>query len=271
MTDFSPKWLALRRPADERARCRECSLGFLRALPRDRSLLVDIACGSGANCTFLASLLVQPRDWLLVDNDALLLSQALKECVAISGVRRLDCRELDLAQELDRLDLSEAAGVSAAALLDLVSGPWLERLVAKCAALRLPLLLALTHNGHVRLSPSDPNDESIRLAFNKHQRRNKGFGPALGPAAPNVASALLREHGYHVTVSNSDWHLDAANIADAALLTPLLQGWAAAASELARSDIIRQRVAQWRNRRELSVTAGALRAQVGHNDLLALI
>jgi SAM-dependent methyltransferase len=269
---FSAEWLALRRAADDRARWREGARLFLGALPMDRTQpLLDVACGSGANCRYLAALLTQPRDWLLVDYDAVLLARARAECAALPGVRELSARELDLARDLDRLYQRDAVGLSAAALLDLVSRPWLERFVMHCAAARLPLLFALSYDGRIHLSPSDAEDENIRQAVNQHQRGDKGFGPALGPMATSVATTLLRAQGYQVTVSASDWQLNAENVTDAALLSPLLAGWASAASELAASAAGRQRVAKWLQRRERAVTAGALQAQVGHQDLLALI
>jgi SAM-dependent methyltransferase len=272
MSGFSAEWLALRRVADQRARWREGAMRYLRALPDDHALpLLDMACGSGANCRYLAALLAEPREWLLVDHDAVLLTRARDECAALPGVRGLLGRQLDLARDLDCLDLRNVAGLSAAALLDLVSQPWLERLVAVCAASRLPLLFALSFDGRIKLSPGDAEDENIRQAVNQHQRSDKGFGPALGPTATTAATPLLQAQGYQVAVAASDWQLDAADPVDAALLSPLLQGWASAAGELAPSAASRQRVALWLRQRERAVAAGALQVQVGHHDLLALI
>jgi len=272
VSGFSPEWLALRRAADERARWREGAIRYLRALPENLALpLLDMACGSGANCVYLASLLAQPRDWLITDHDAVLLTRAHGQCAALHGVRNLLERQLDLAHDLDSLDLGNVAGVSAAALLDLVSEPWLERLIVLCATARLPLLFALSYDGRITLSPSDAEDENIRQAVNEHQRGDKGFGPALGPTATTVAMTLLRAQGYHVAVAASDWRLDAGDTADAALLAPLLHGWALAADEQLPSVASTNRVASWLRRRELAMAAGALQVQVGHQDLLALI
>jgi hypothetical protein len=178
---------------------------------------------------------------------------------------------LDLAHDLDSLDLSNVAGLSAAALLDLVSGQWLERLVVLCATARLPLLFALSYDGRITLTPSDAEDENIRQAVNEHQRGDKGFGPALGPTATTVAMTLLRAQGYHVAVAASDWRLDAGDSNDAALLAPLLRGWASAAGEQLPYAASRHSVASWLRRRERAIAAGALQVQVGHQDLLALI
>lgn len=270
MNAFTAQWLALRRPVDERARWQAGADRFLRALPADRPCLIDLACGSGANCLYLASRLQQPRDWLLLDHDPLLLARAHDDCAGLGNVRRLECRQLDLARELSRLDLRTACGVTASALLDLVSRPWLEELIAMCARWRLPLLLALTYDGRIDLSPADPDDATMQRAFNTHQLQDKGFGAALGPSAAAIAAALLRSHGYRVSEVASDWQLDSARDGDAALLAPLLQGWASAACEADECGITPGYAEQWHRRRDEQVLAGTLAVRVGHRDLLAL-
>jgi hypothetical protein len=270
MNAFTSEWLALRRPIDERSRWHAGADRFLQALPADRPWLVDLACGTGANCAYLASRLQTPRDWMLVDNDPLLLQRAQDDCRFMCTVERLECRRLDLARELPRLDLGEACGVTASALLDLVSGRWLDELFALCARWRPPLLFSLTYAGHVQLSPGDVDDDLMQRAFNTHQRLDKGFGPALGPIAPAIAARMLRLHGYRVSEATSDWRLDSARDADAALLYPLLQGWAAAASEVEECGVTAERAQQWLHRREQATASRTLTARIGHVDLLAL-
>jgi hypothetical protein len=271
MNGFSAEWLALRGAADERARWREGAWRFLDAASGNRTLpLADLASGSGANCAYLSSLATLPRDWLLVDHDVALLARARDACTSLAGVQSLSVRELDLSRDLDSLDLRLVAGVSAAALLDLVSQPWLERLIARCAVLRLPLLFALSYDGTVMLTPGDADDEHIRLAVNQHQRSDKGFGPALGPTATSMARSSLLAAGYRITTAASDWQLDATVSADATLLSALLHGWANAASELAQTAVGKRRVTLWLRRRERAVANGGLQVRVGHQDLLAL-
>ncbi len=87
--------------------------------------------------------------------------------------------------------------VTTSALLDLVSAEWLERLAVEAAARRLPVYAALTYQGRATLEPAEPFDLEIVAAVNRHQRRDKGFGPALGPEAAAARGARLRARRLH--------------------------------------------------------------------------
>ena len=77
------------------------------------------------------------------------------------------------------------------ALLDLVSAAWLARL---CDTLTVPFLACLTADGRDTWQPRHPHDALVRTAFRRDMRRDKGFGPALGTAAPTVLTrARLRD------------------------------------------------------------------------------
>ena len=132
----------------------------------------------------------------------------------------------------------------------------------------LPLLCALSYDGRLVLQQSDVDDEWLRAAVNAHQRGNKGFGPALGPDATQVAAELLRDQHYWVGTHDSDWQLNAADARDAALLRPLIEGWAEAAAEQFPAEA--QRASHWAARRLACVARGELQVTVGHKDLLAL-
>ena len=80
--------------------------------------------------------------------------------------------------------------VTASALLDLVSESWLAGLVRRCADNACGAYFALTYDGEVQWMTEsaagwriddDPDDGLVRDAVNRHQRSDKGFGPALGP------------------------------------------------------------------------------------------
>ena len=266
---FSPAWLALRAHADTRARVQS-----LESLTRDalaqraRGTLIDLGSGSGANCRYLAPRLGDARPWLLVDNDAVLLRQAEASCRPLPGVTQLQTLQLDLAERLPDLPLSGAALLTASALLDLVSLPWLTALVDACHTAALPALFTLSYDGRISLSPADPDDEWLITAINTHQRGDKGFGPALGPQASEEAVRLFSAAGYEVTRARSDWQLDARDPADAALLQPLIEGWAGAAAE--QYPDATERAASWCRRRLHALSLGQCQVTVGHEDVLAL-
>ena len=125
----------------------------------------------------------------------------------------------DLKAALDGpLDL-----VTTSALLDLVSDSWLERLATEVAARGLPFYAALTYDGRVTFEPSDPLDAAIIAAVGNHQRRDKGFGPALGPDAAKRAIAMFEAVGYFVVNAAADWVMKPH---DRDMLAALVDGWA---------------------------------------------
>jgi hypothetical protein len=153
--------------------------------------------------------------------------------------------------------------VTTSALLDLVSADWLERLVVEVAARRLPLYAALTYDGRIELSPADRFDTNIVAAFNRHQRTDKGFGPALGPDAAVAVARHLATVQYEVTQGTSDWVLRAE---DGAIQNEVLAGWATAAREVGEplGDVV-----NWLTRRRDLVAADRSSMRVGHIDVFA--
>jgi hypothetical protein len=99
---------------------------------------------------------------------------------------------------------------------------------------------------------------------NRHQRKDKGFGPALGPSAAKAVIAAFERVGYAVTHGLADWEFGPQ---DREIQTEILSGWAAAAREIrdpARSEII-----GWLKRRRELIAAGESSIRIGHVDLLA--
>lgn len=297
MSGFEPGWLALREPADRRAR----SLGLLAELcawltarPHDNAAaltVIDLGGGTGANLRWLAPQLGSRQDWLVVDNDPALLdalAAELRTLVAAAGLRltpeptanrtwpaiALDGpdrritvarRQLDLAADLTQLALPAGSLVTASALLDLVSRDWIEGLCDRICAAGLPALFALSYDGRIVLEPDDPRDRQLRDLVNRHQRGDKGFGAALGPTASAAAAAAFARRGYRVDRAASDWLLGPA---DASLQRALIAGWVQAARELAPDDS--GWLDDWLRQRISAIDARELRIVVGHEDLLAV-
>jgi hypothetical protein len=84
---------------------------------------------------------------------------------------------------MDAASLDGVDAVVCSALLDLTSRQWMERLFA---ALRTPFYASLTVDGRDAWFPRHPADLAVRLAFRCDQRREKGFGFALGVDAARV-------------------------------------------------------------------------------------
>jgi trans-aconitate methyltransferase len=83
MSGFSAEWLALREPADRRARSRAL-VAELRSVfaGRDTAAVIDLGCGTGSNLRALAASLPRRQSWRLVDRDPALLSAARERLAA---------------------------------------------------------------------------------------------------------------------------------------------------------------------------------------------
>jgi hypothetical protein len=107
-------------------------------------------------------------------------------------------------------------------------------------------------------------DREILKAVNRHQRGDKGFGPALGPAAAKEAILRFEGLGYAVTSGKSDWLLGAN---DGKVQRELIEGWAAAAREI--GGFRPAELDAWRTCRQLDIAAGRSTIIVGHIDFFA--
>jgi len=255
LTGFSAEWLALREPADARARSAALAAD-VSTFWDGRTRIVDLGSGAGANVRYLAPHLGDRQRWLLVDADAALLAANQSQHAIL---------QLDLASALDRLPLEEGCLVTASALLDLVSEDWLRKLAARCREVHAVVLFALTYDGRVEMFPADADDAWIHEQVNQHQLGDKGFGAALGPQAAGRASTLFAQAGYAVRCQPSDWVLEPEEFS---LQQQLMEGWAQAATEQLPAEAAR--CASWLQRRLARVAQGQSRIVVGHQDLLAV-
>jgi hypothetical protein len=263
MSGFSAEWLALREPYDARARNPSVLDAVASAFHAEAALaIVDLACGTGATVRAVAPHLPQRQIWRVADNDLGLLARA--GALGAPPYRSVAARVVDLVRDLELALEGPLDLITCSALLDLVSGEWLERLVVEAAARRLPVYAALSYDGAATLDPADPFDADMVAAVNTHQRRNKGFGPALGPAAAGEAIERFERLGYSVVQGRSDWDFAPE---DRAIQNEVLAGWAAAAREL--DELPADGIAAWLTRRRELIASGRTRMRVGHIDFFA--
>lgn len=250
---FSADWLTLRADADRRARnpvLAEKLRHHFAEVPRLR--IMDLGAGTGNNMRATGPLLPAAQDWLLIDNDPALLGEASAE----PGTT-VKTAVTDLANDIGALLAGPADLVTASAFFDLCGAAWMERFARLLASSGAAFYTVLSYDGRETWDPAHPLDGEVLEAFHADQRRDKGFGPSLGPAAHRFLADCLKAHGYTVHEGASDWVLEGKR--DAALIAALTAGSAAAVS--ARVENVEDWAAARRR---------AERVVIGHQDLLAL-
>lgn len=278
MTGFSAQWLALREPADHRARDRTlqnkvCEQLANVARTEQRAVrLIDLGCGSGSNLRALATSLPEQQHWTLVDYDPLLLAAARAALIAWADevindstsltlrknnkILEIEFSQVDLARDIERVLAWPADVITAAAFFDLVAESWLVRF---CQALRTTLYTVLTYDGSEQWLPPHSADSAMLKAFHAHQKTDKGFGVAAGPDATSAMQRELTARGFQVTLASSPWKIDQT---EAALIHALATGSAAAVRETGLLNELE--VNQW-----LTARMSAQHCMVGHWDILA--
>jgi hypothetical protein len=264
MSGFSADWLALREPFDLRARnpqVLDAVAAHLAGRPSIR--IVDLACGTGSTLRAVSPRLPAPQCWTLTDHDPKLLARAAATPTAQDIT--FTVIPLDLDRDLDTALDGAVDLIATSALLDLVSERWLRRLASALAARAIPFYAALSYDGQVGFTPSDPLDAAIVDAVNRHQRTDKGFGPALGPEAAGAAVVCFEALGYSVVTGSSDWTMGPQ---DRDMQTELLNGWAGAARDI--GTLSADDITAWSMRRRAMIAAGQSSCRVGHLDCFAV-
>ena len=273
---FDESWLALREPIDQRSRPAVALTLVKQAWQKHGwRCAVDLGAGTGSNVRYLSPVLPTPQQWTLIDHD----EQLLESCEMPESADRVTKVVCNLNSGIsEQIEAADADFVTASALLDLVSESWLIEIVETCRAKRRGVYFSLTYDGSIQWHAAvndlqladDPDDAAVRQAVNAHQRRDKGFGAALGPMANLKAEAAFRSANYQVWLLQSRWRLGPA---DSKVVNRLISGWESAAVEHSVSESRpedRHRFHLWAERRREAVAQGDFGLTVGHLDLVAL-
>jgi hypothetical protein len=204
-----------------------------------------------------------PPTWRLVDHDESLLAEASRRH---DSTHRIEACIADLSR-FETLPLEGARLVTASALFDLVSAGFIDQLAtalkAQCQQKPVGLYAALNYDGHTRWTPEHPMDEIVLTAFNRDQRTDKGFGPALGPDAGSLIDNRFAQAGFTVTTASSPWEL---NGDDQPMVDALIVGIAGAVAESPGIEV--DALSGWVRFRKANSATGT--CTVGHTDVLAL-
>jgi SAM-dependent methyltransferase len=260
------EWLALREAADAAARATDLVERLTRQLPATGPRVIhDLGCGTGAMARWLAPLLPGPQHWILHDHDADLLDVAGSEPpgpAADGGAVTLETRRSDISRLLPG-DLAGSTLITASALLDILTEEELSALITVSVGAGCLVLLTLSVVGRVELTPAEPLDCRIAVAFDAHQRRVTERGRLLGPDAVAVAIEHAARLGAEVHVAPSPWRL---GMSEAELAAEWFTGWVGAACE--QEVELAAKVVPYTRRRLAQAAAGELRVTVDHTDLL---
>jgi SAM-dependent methyltransferase len=277
MSGFDPKWLRLREDVDHRSR----DAGLLEELDRHfagrgRIDVVDLGCGLGSNLRGIYAHLPERQRWRLVDHDGELLAAAREELASWADDCRRDGDGLALEKNGRRIEISFIQAdlardlaaildpapdlVTAAALFDLCSRDWIAAMAREVASRKAVLHTSLTYDGREIWQPAHAADSAVLAAFHADQLRDKGFGRAAGPEAPQALAAAFAEEGYLTSMADSFWRLGEA---EAELRRKLAEGAAAAVAEGEQLDA--EAIAAWREAR----LADGVSCVIGHRDCLA--
>ncbi|OMH34169.1 hypothetical protein [Tersicoccus sp. Bi-70] len=285
MTQLDPissDWLALREPADDRARA-VTTTALLPPLTRSLAahasaagdvpvLCVDLGTGTGANPRWLMPRLPFAQTWLLVDHDEDLLAELTDLLAGVTAP--WEPVTSDVAHLPDVLAHHRRPGqpvlITCAALLDLLDGSTVAELATTLRETGAHGLFSLSVDGAGDLEPAAPLDDAVQAAFNAHQQRHGHLGPDGFPA---LHRALHAGDGAKpdVTVQQTDWRLDATDPADRALIERLLRDRAIAVREhvdRSSTGLSGEDVDAWLASRLSAVHDGDLRVRVGHRDVL---
>ena len=277
MSGFSPDGWALREAVDHRSRNQALLLKLAAHFAeREDILVVDLGAGTGSNLRAVAPVLPARQHWILFDHDPALLAAARDTIMQWADSSRavatglevsksgksllIEFRKTDLTAEPAAWDNASPNLVTAAALFDLVSEPWIERFVAALARARLPLYTALNHDGVAEWAPPHAADRRMTIAFEWHFGGDKGFGPSAGSRASKLMAGKLTSAGYEIERGRSDWRLGPA---DRKLIAMLAEGWANAAGET--GEVPAPAIAEWCAARK----AEGVSCLVRHEDFLA--
>jgi SAM-dependent methyltransferase len=268
MSGFSIEWLNLREISDHRARDKNLlkkTVDWLDNLKAKDRVIVDLGSGTGSTIRSLQKFTTRLPliQWRLVDNDPELLAEAIDRH---SEEYSIESFLVDLS-ETQKLPLDSVSLITASALLDLVSENFIQEL---CQLVKgkndyrpVGLYSALNYDGCIKWTPSHPLDAAILVNFNTDQRRDKGFGPALGPDATDFLKCQFHATKFQCLSANSPWLLDSA---DYLLTESLINGISEVALQtdgLTNSDVL-----SWKSFRIKNIRTGT--CFLGHTDILVL-
>jgi len=271
-SNFDSHWLSLREPVDHRSRSKNLALLLADYWKNQKYVkILDLGSGTGSNMRYLSPYLERKnQQWTLLDHDLSLLRQ-------IPHPQDTRLKLKPLLGDLNKEGLTLVAKndlVTGSALLDLTSEKWLTELTERCVNQSCAAYFTLSYTGDVSWHPTQSGEVYSRNLedhnhicdiLNRHQLRDKGTGPALGPSAVVKLDELFEDNGYVTKCSPSPWILDHR---DQELKKLLIEGWMESALEECPSES--EKILSWSRSCLVLASSSEYQLQVSHLDFLAL-
>ena len=238
---------------------------YKNALKSKNKVIVDLGSGTGSTIRGLQryAALTPSIQWRLIDNDPELLAEAIHRH---SEDYSIESFLVDLSAT-QKLPLESVSLITASALLDLGSGNFIrdvcQLIKGKNEGRPLGFYSALNYDGCIKWTPFHRLDAAILKNFNTDQRRDKGFGPALGPEATDFLKTQFQSTKFQCLTAKSPWSLGSADYLLTESLINGISGVAIQTDELTNSDI-----QDWKTFRIKNVRTGT--CYLGHTDILVL-
>jgi SAM-dependent methyltransferase len=281
-TPLAISWLNNREKYDRTARSPEVRDVFFAELGKAHIKLADLGCGTGSNSLFLSENLNScSAEFHLVEREAYLLEEArrrIKEKNAECCEERNDGVYLkkgdyqhafyfynELVREFMRRNVDVQA-VCASALFDLFTEDEFNDLLKRLKSGNMSLYGVLNYCG-TDFSPSCRMDVKFINFYENHMSRLLRKGRPLGKRTMTYVQDVLNpQNGWDLTVSNSNWILNAE---DSEFISQNLDFYENAVPELIFHQEERTEFNEWMAEKRSMIAQRKLAMRVYHQDFFA--
>ena len=282
---FSKSWINMRIEYDNDSRSNILNKYLKNNKYMPDIELIDMCCGSGNFLIWSIKNKLFFKKYTLVDNDVNLLKSVksnLRKNIPKEFKIKSNTNNLDLILRKDKYTSSNVLIkkndcdkfnyktkifhiISYSAALDLMSKSSIKEAIKRVNNLNA-IYFSLCFNGIVKWTPANTFDKYILSFFNKHQRRDKGFGAALGLQSIDFVNRYSIKQGMKVNTKNSPWIVNNKTNKDKTFMNRYLLDIKKALFHMEGidKDILRK----WYKDKKSDIEKKSIKLYVGHQDML---
>ncbi len=282
---FSKSWINMRVEYDNYSRSDILNKYLYKNKYLSDIELLDMCCGSGnfliwslKNNLFFCS-------YTLIDNDIKLL-KSIK-----SNLKKNTCKELKVKSNTNNMNLllskekhlsskvlikknncddlnfktKKFHVISYSAVLDLMSKNSIMKALKRVNDFNV-LYFSLCFNGIVKWTPTNIFDKYILSSFNNHQRKDKGFGTALGFKSIDFVKNYAIKKDMNIISKNSPWIINNKSNKDKTFMNRYLLDIKKSLFHMEGID--RKILTKWYVDKKNDIENKSIKLHVGHQDIL---